>query len=65
MSDEIPRRIRLDRMTTADRFIYDAVQKVERVGADVRLSEAVILLQQARDKVADDVDEKLTAQADA
>lgn len=65
MSDQIPRRIRLDRMSTAERLIYDAVQEVERVGADVRLTEAVILLQQARDKVADYVDEKLSAEVDA
>jgi hypothetical protein len=57
MSDEIPRRIRLDRMTTAEKIIFDAVQEVERVGADVRLTDAVILLKQARDKVADYVDE--------
>lgn len=54
--NEIPRRIQLEHMTHAERAIYDAVQVVEAAGCDVRLTEAVILLQQARDKVADFVD---------
>jgi hypothetical protein len=53
---EIPRRARLDLFTPAERAIYDAVQAVEAVGADVRLTDAVILLQAARDSVADYVD---------
>lgn len=56
--DNIPRRICLDRMTPAELAIYNAVEAVERVGADILLTEAVILLQQARDKVADYVDGK-------
>lgn len=56
MSDEIPRRIRLDKFTPAERAIWDAIQAVEVVGADPLLTEAVILLGKAKDKVADYVD---------
>lgn len=58
MADEnaIPRRIRVDSFTPAERAIYDAVQAVEAAGADVRLTDAVVLLQAARDSVADYVD---------
>ena len=38
----IPPRVRLDRMTTAERFIYAAVQELARVGADVRLGLAIV-----------------------
>ncbi len=55
---EIPRRNRLDQMTPAELAIYNAMQEVEKAGADVRLTEAVILLGKAKDKVADFVDGK-------
>lgn len=55
-SDPIPRRIRLDRMTPAELAIRDAVLAVETVGADTRLTNAVIKLQEARELVADYVD---------
>lgn len=51
-----PRRSRLDLMSEAERAIYDATQAVERAGADTRLTDAVVLLQAAREKVADFVD---------
>jgi hypothetical protein len=53
----IPRRIQLLRLTPAEKAIADAVQAVEDVGAHPWLTDAVILLQQARDKVADYVDQ--------
>jgi hypothetical protein len=56
MNDTIPRRIRIDQFVQAERAIYDAVQAVEAMPADVRLTDAVILLGQARSKVADYVD---------
>lgn len=56
MTHEIPRRARLDQMTDAEKAIYDAQQKVEALGADVRLTDAVVLLGAARDSVADFVD---------
>jgi hypothetical protein len=52
----IPRRIQLEKFTPAEKAIYDAVQAVESVGADVRLTRAVMLLQEARNMVADYVD---------
>lgn len=54
--DEIPRRIDLQRMTPAELAIRVATLAVEEVGAHPLLTEAVILLGQAREKVADYVD---------
>jgi hypothetical protein len=56
MSDEIPRRNQINRWTAAERLIDAAVQEVEAVGADVRLTDAVNLLQAARESVADYID---------
>jgi hypothetical protein len=56
MSNEIPRRVRIDLNTPAERAIYDAMIEVEKLPADVRLTEAVTLLGKARDAVADYVD---------
>ena len=53
---ETPRRIRMDLWTPAERAIYDAIQAVEEAGADERLTDAVILLGRAKDRVADYVD---------
>ncbi len=52
----IDRRNRIDLFTEAEKAIYDAQQAVERAGADVRLTEATILLSKAREAVADFVD---------
>jgi hypothetical protein len=54
--NEIPRRCRLDRMTPAEHAIVAAVDAVEKAGAHPLLTQAVTLLGQARDKVADYVD---------
>lgn len=56
MTDDIPRRSRLDKMTPAENAIYNAMCVVEQAGCDVRLTEAVMWLQKARDRVADFVD---------
>jgi hypothetical protein len=53
---EVPRRCRLELLSAAELAIHDATQAVEDMPADVWLTEAVILLQQARNKVADFVD---------
>jgi hypothetical protein len=53
---DIPRRIRIDLFTPAEKAIFDAVQVVEQAGAHPLLTDAVILLGQAREKVADFVD---------
>ena len=52
----IPRRIRIDKMCRAELAIRDAIMAVEDMEADVRLTEAVVLLSKAKDKVADFVD---------
>lgn len=57
MSDEaIPRRNCVDRMTEAELAIYHAQQAVEEAGASPMLTEAVELLERARNLVADHVD---------
>lgn len=52
------RRIRVDLMTPAELAISRAVEEVEKAGADVLLTDAVILLAQAREKVADFVEKE-------
>lgn len=54
--DKIPRRSKVLEWTPAEKAINDAVQAVETMPADVRLTEAVCLLSQAQNKVADFVD---------
>lgn len=56
---EIPRRIRLDLVTDAERLIYEATSAIEAMRADVRLTKAQTLLYEARMLVADVVDEDL------
>lgn len=53
----IPRRIQVERMVPAELAIRSAIQEVEKLAADARLTEAVILLNKAQDKVADYIDE--------
>lgn len=53
---EIPRRSRLDLNTPAELAIFNAMQEVEKMGADVRLTEAITLLQKAKDLVSDHID---------
>lgn len=55
-TEEIPRRCCLNKLSQAERAIHDAMAAVEAVGADVRLTDAVILLSAAKDSVADYVD---------
>lgn len=52
-----PRRNRVDLWTPAERAIYDAMQAVEQMPAHPLLTDAVILLGKARDRVADFVDD--------
>lgn len=53
---DIPRRSDLRLNTPAERAIRAALEEVERSGCDVRLTDAVVLLDEAREKVADFVD---------
>ena len=61
MTNEIPRRAYVDRMVTAEKAIMDAVNAVEQMPAHPLLTDAVVLLAQAKDKVSDYVDLKLTS----
>ncbi len=61
MDDELPRRIRVDRMVPAELAIRAAVHAVEEMPAASRLTDAVILLGQAQNCVADFVDGVTTA----
>lgn len=55
-NNEIPRRNRLDLNTPAEIAIYNAMQEVEKVGADVRLTEVVTLLAKAKNILSNYVD---------
>ena len=57
VSKEIPRRCRVDRWCEAELAISRAVDEVEKMPADLRLTDAVLLLGDARGKVADFVDQ--------
>lgn len=59
MTDKIPRRACLYLHVPAETAITAAIDAVENLGADVRLTEAVNLLSEARDKVSDYIDEQL------
>jgi hypothetical protein len=62
MSDNgFPRRIRRDLYTPAEQAISAAVTAVEAVGADVRLTNAVIKLGEAQRDVADYIDDAIRA----
>ena len=53
-----PRRQQLDKCTPAELAIYKAMEEVEKIGADVRLTDAITKLNEARNLVADFVDEQ-------
>ena len=57
--NEIPGRIRLDLNTPAELAITNAMQEIEKLPPDVRLTDAIILLSKAKEKLSDYVDEKL------
>jgi len=56
MSDQIPRRVRLDQMTPEELAIYNLVGEIEALGAHPILTDVVNLLGRARGKLADWVD---------
>lgn len=53
---EYSRRTRLDLMSPAEVAIYNAMLEVEKAGADRRLTMASIKLQEAKNFVADYID---------
>ena len=56
MMFKMPRRRDINLMTPAELAIRNAIGIVEEVGCDPLLTEAVVLLEQAQEKVADFVD---------
>lgn len=55
--NDMPRRIQMDKWSPAECAIFTAMQEVEKVGAHPKLTDAVVLLSQAKDALADYVDE--------
>jgi hypothetical protein len=60
MKNEIPRRNRLDLNTSEEIAIYDVMQKIEQLGTHELLTECVIKLSEAREKLADWVDKDIS-----
>lgn len=56
----IPRRINILENTPAELAIRNAINEVEKVGADIKLTQSVILLSEALNKLSDYIDESLT-----
>ena len=56
---QIPRRNYLDLQEPAESAIYNAMTEIEAIGADVKLTEAITLLQKAKELVSDYIDEKI------
>lgn len=56
---DTPRRNRLDLNTPAEKSIYNAMQEVEKVGADPKLTEVTTLLGKAKDILADFIDNEI------
>lgn len=57
MSYDIPRRHNLDENTKIELDIFNIITEIESLGADPKLTTAQIKLQEARDLIADFVDE--------
>jgi hypothetical protein len=57
--NNISRRSKVYLFSPAEKAIYDALQLIESIGADPRLTAASVLLSQAREKLADYIDEQI------
>lgn len=57
-----PRKIQLQLNTPSELAIRKAIGEIEGMGADVRLTNAVVLLSQALDIVADFIDDKIASE---
>lgn len=53
-----PRRIRIDLNEPVELAIRNAINEVEKVGADIKLTKAVCLLDEAKNLVSDFIDEQ-------
>ncbi len=49
----IPRRAYLEKLTVEELAIYNLVQEIEKLGAHPLLTDVVVLLGQAKDKLSD------------
>jgi hypothetical protein len=56
MSNDMPRRNQLDKMHVAEMIIHDAMKEIEALGADVKLTDAQLLLTSAKNLVSDYLD---------
>lgn len=57
--NEIPRRCQLDKLTLAELAIHNAIQEIERMGANVTLTRIISTLNIAKDMLSDYVDRNL------
>lgn len=55
---DFPRRNQLDKCVPAELAIYTAMEEVEKVGADLKLTDAIVKLNEALNLVADFIDNK-------
>jgi len=55
---KIPRRCQVDKMSVPELEIRNVILSVEELGADPLLTDAVILLGQAQNKVANYIDQE-------
>jgi hypothetical protein len=51
--ENFPRRNQLDKCCPSELSIDDAIRAVDQAGADVKLTDAIIKLQEARELVSD------------
>jgi hypothetical protein len=65
MENNYSRRERLDLMRPIELKIYKVMEEVKRMPADMRLTEAAILLDKARNLVSDFIDENLIEEIEA
>jgi len=56
MNNEIPRRNRIDLCEPSEIAIYNAMYEVEKLGADERLTDAIVKLNEAKELVSDYID---------
>jgi hypothetical protein len=61
MEDTFSRRSKMYLWTPAELSIFNSIQEVEKSGYDIRLTQAIALLDKARNLVADYVEEQEAA----
>lgn len=54
---EISRRCFIEKLTKEEYEIWRCIQQIEKLPADVRLTECINMLQQAKDKLGDYIDD--------